>query len=195
MNVENAKNQIVNVAKTLWQRNLNGGYGGNMSIRLRENLIITPTGKPKHLTTPDELAIINIKTGKFLSGKPSSEYKMHLQIYRALPEVKAILHAHPPFLMGYSLAQISPPTDSFPETSMLVGKVPVVPPYPSGSWKLANAVAYALKQYGARMVILANHGVTITSEKDLWDAYFVLEAVEHVAIAGIVDKLLRGGVK
>ena len=193
MDIEELKTQIITVAKTLWGKNLNGGYGGNLSVRAEGNvMIITPTGKPKHLVAADELATIDIKTGEFLSGQPSSEYKMHLEIYRLLPEVNAILHAHPPFLMGYSLAQVKPPTQKFPETSMLVGEVPIVPPYPSGSWKLAKAVAETIGKHNARMVILANHGVTVTSRKDLWDAYFVLEAVEHVAIAGAIEKLLRG---
>ncbi len=192
--MESAIKEIIDVANRLYKKNLNGGYGGNLSIRIDDReLLITRSGIPKVNLQEDDIAIIDID-GHFLKGKPSSEYKMHLYTYQRCPNIKAILHAHPPCLMGMALAGISPPTEKFPETNMLVGHIPLSAYFPSGSDALAVDVAEKFKN-GAMAVLMENHGITVVSEESLWDAYYKLEAIEHVCMANMVAKTLKGAIE
>ncbi len=191
---ESSIKEIIDVANRLYEKNLNGGYGGNLSIRINDKkILITRSGIPKVNLRENDIAILDID-GNFLRGKPSSEYKMHLYTYQQCYNIKAILHAHPPCLMGMALAGISPPTEKFPETNMLIGHIPVSPFFPSGSDDLAIAVAENFKS-GAVAVLMENHGITVVSEHSLWDAYYKLEAIEHVCMANMVAKTLKGAIE
>jgi len=182
------KQEIIDVANRLYEKNLNGGYGGNLSIRSGDIIYITRSGIPKVNLTEKDIAIIKID-GTIVEGNPSSEYKMHLYTYQLVPSIKAILHAHPPYIMGFSINSTNIPTHLFPETAMLVGEIPIVPFFPSGSNELAQNVA-GYFQKGAMAVLMEKHGITVTSRKNLWDAYYILEAIEHVAMAYAISKIL-----
>ena len=182
------KQEIIDVANRLYEKNLNGGYGGNLSIRTGDLIYITRSSIPKVNLTENDISIIKID-GTILEGNPSSEYKMHLYTYQLTPSIKAILHAHPPYIIGFSINSTNIPTNIFPETAMLVGEIPIAPFFPSGSNELAENVARYFQQ-GAIAVLMEKHGITVVSKKNLWDAYYLLEAIEHVAIAYTISKIL-----
>ena len=85
--MDDVKREIIDVANRLYEKNLNGGYGGNLSIRIDNLIYITRGGIPKVNLTPNDIAIIDIE-GNFIEGKPSSEYKMHLYTYQKMHKSK-----------------------------------------------------------------------------------------------------------
>ncbi len=183
------KQEIIDVANRLYEKNLNGGYGGNLSIKVENIIYITRGGIPKVNLTPEDIAIIDIE-GNFIEGKPSSEYKMHLYTYQKNAQIKAIVHAHPPYTMGFSIGPTDIPTELFPETSMLIGKVHISPFFPSGSNELAEDIADRFAN-GAIAVLMEKHGISVVSTTSLWDAYYKLEAIEHVAMAYTTHTILK----
>ncbi len=187
------KEEIIAVANRLYEKNLNGGYGGNLSIREGKIIYITRGGIPKVNLSEKDIALLDIE-GNILEGKPSSEYKMHLYIYQQAPHVKAIVHAHPPYTMGFSIGPTQIPTNIFPETSLLIGEINIAKFFPSGSIELAQEVSQHFKN-GAVAVLMEKHGITIASQTNLWDAYYKLEAIEHVAIAAITHKIIKEAIK
>ncbi|UZN22770.1 fuculose phosphate aldolase [bacterium 3DAC] len=189
MRMDDIKQEIIDVAGRLYEKNLNGGYGGNLSIRVNDLIYITRGGIPKVNLSPKDIAIIDIN-GNFIEGKPSSEYKMHLYTYQKNADLKAMVHAHPPYAMGFSIGPTNIPTHLFPETSMLIGKIAISPFFPSGTNELAEDISNRIAE-GAIAVLMEKHGISVVSTTSLWDAYYKLEAIEHVAMAWVTHKILK----
>jgi L-fuculose-phosphate aldolase len=100
---EQARADIVEVGRRLWERGYVASNDGNISVRLDENrLITTPKSVSKGFMTPDMMVITDLE-GKKISGErdPSSELKMHLEVYRNRPDARAVVHAHPPTATGF----------------------------------------------------------------------------------------------
>jgi len=95
-----ARKQLAEVMKLLYSRGLINIRGGNASIKISEtSFLITPSGLPKHNLKPEDMVIVYFDgkwTGKH---RPSIEYRMHAEIYRNNPEIKAIVHAHSPLTL------------------------------------------------------------------------------------------------
>ena len=103
---EQARADIVEVGRRLWERGYVASNDGNISVRLDEHrLITTPKSVSKGFMTPDMMVITDLD-GKKISGErdPSSEIKMHLQVYRDRPDARAVVHAHPPTATGFAIA-------------------------------------------------------------------------------------------
>ena len=105
---EQARADIVEVGRRLWERGYVASNDGNISVRLDEHrLITTPKSVSKGFMTPDMMVITDLD-GKKISGErdPSSELKMHLEVYRNRPDARAVVHAHPPTATGFAVAGI-----------------------------------------------------------------------------------------
>ncbi|MFA6540266.1 MAG: class II aldolase/adducin family protein [Bacteroidota bacterium] len=153
---------------------------GNISARLPNgNILATPTSVNKGFVEIDDLVELDAK-GKQLSGKqrPSSEIDMHLFIYRHRHDVTAVVHCHPPYSTGFAVANIALDRFVFPEVIVGFGKIPLAQYATPSTKEVGESLAPFVKEYDA--VLLANHGV-VTYGSDLWDAYFKMEKVEHVA--------------
>jgi len=186
------KETIVQIGKRLYGRHLNGGYGGNISIRDDEAIYITPSGMPKDILEYSDVLVMDFK-GNLLEGhgKPSSEMLFHIFIYKGRKDVKAIVHSHPPIATGFAIANRPLVKPVHEETTIILGKVPVLPYEVTSSKELAKNVSNAFKKYNA--VLLANHGaVTVgdTAEK----AFRRMEELENICISIIIANAL-GGVK
>ena len=154
---------------------------GNLSVRLGNGLIaMTPSGVPKARVRLEDLAHLTLE-GEILSGRPSSERAMHLAIYRAVPEAKAVVHAHPPTAIAWSLArpELSElPADGLPEVILAAGRIPIVPMAMPGTEAMgANLLPYLPAH---RLLILARHGGLCWGEH-LDEAVGGLERLEQVA--------------
>ena len=157
-----------------------GGYvvgaDGNLSVRVGDRVLMTPTRIAYDRLTPDRIVELRLDG----SGDParSSEWAVHCAIYAARPDVRAIVHAHPIHacvlaVRGEALEEILDEVGP-----VLGGRVPVAAHAPSGSAELGARVVAAL---GARhAVILANHG-TVTVGTDLQEAFYRLEVLERAA--------------
>ncbi|PIQ51773.1 MAG: aldolase, partial [Comamonadaceae bacterium CG12_big_fil_rev_8_21_14_0_65_59_15] len=134
---------ILELSRHLHQRHLLAAADGNLSYRFSDQeIVITPSGKNKSRLKPEDLAWMNLK-GEILAGQPSSERLMHLEIYRKVPEARAIVHAHPPTAIAWSLARPDLrelPTEALPEVILAAGKIPVVPYARPGTLEMGTRI-------------------------------------------------------
>lgn len=173
------RKQIVKVCKRLYRRNMLAAADGNVSFRLRDNRIfITPSGINKAFMKPDDMSIIDIDE-QILEGNPSSERKMHLQIYRTCPMAKCVVHAHPPTAIAWSIAQpqlSELPSNSLSEVILAVGAIPFVPYARPGTEEMGEKLMPFLPQH--RAMILSRHGA-LTWGEDIDEAANGMERIEH----------------
>lgn len=176
------ENQIIAICQKLNRKNFLAAADGNISFRVSENeILITPTGVNKADLQPGQLARITLND-EILKGRPSSERKMHLEVYRRCPEAKAVVHAHPPTAIAWSIArpQLKElPSDCMSELILAVGSIPIVPYARPGTSQMGEVLVPFLSQ--SRVLILARHGALSWGE-DLDEAYNGMERLEHTAL-------------
>ncbi|HZF67183.1 MAG TPA: class II aldolase/adducin family protein [Gemmatirosa sp.] len=171
---------VVRVCRRLWWRGLVAGPDGNVSVRLDDDrLLVTPSGGAKVDVRAHALLVLSLD-GALLAGegRPSSELAMHLAIYSARPDVRAVVHAHPPVATAFSVAGESLPDDVLPELICQVGAVALVPYFTPGTPEAHGALAPYLAGHDA--FLLANHGAT-TIGGSLDEAHRRMESLEHAA--------------
>ncbi len=171
--------QMCEVGRRAYQRELVDGTGGNFSCRLDDQRVLcTPTLSCKGRLTPSDLCVVDLE-GRPLAGtrRPSSEVRMHLEVYAASPAVRAVIHCHPPFATAFAVLGETIPTGVLPEGDVLLGPVPLIPYQTPGT----REMGLALRPYVADHVaaILQNHG-TVTWGLDLETAYVLTETLEAV---------------
>lgn len=185
--------KILQVCKRLHDRNLLAAADGNVSVRLSDDeILITPTGVTKAFMESSEMAVINLR-GEVLKGEPSGERLMHLTIYRSCPQARAVVHAHPPTAIAWSLAfpELQElPCESLPEVILAAGRIPFVPYARPGTQAMGDQLSNFLPQ--CRAMILSRHGAVCWGE-DLDEAYRGMERIEHVAQILARARELRAG--
>ena len=192
--VKKIREEICDVCTKLWQRGIVAANDGNVSVLLPDGSIIcTPSGISKAAITPEMLLHVeqDLTVLSALEGmKPSSELKMHIRCYQERPDVKAVVHAHPP--IATSFASIGKGLDDYKvmETIVQLGAVPVAPYAKPSSDEVPDSIAPFLKDHDA--VLLANHGA-LTVGDSLKTAYFRMETLEMFAKTSLYMKLLGGG--
>jgi len=172
---------LLDAAKRLHARGLLAAGDGNLSVRLEDGRIaMTPRGVPKAEVRLEDLAFLALD-GTVLSGNPSSERAMHLAVFRAVPEAKAVVHAHPPTAIAWTLARPELPelpSDSLPEVILATGRIPVVPMATPGTEAMGTALLPFLPVH--RLMILARHGGLAWGES-MHEAAGGMERLEQVA--------------
>jgi L-fuculose-phosphate aldolase len=180
---------IVDAGRRLATAGLVAGPDGNLSVRLAEDrVLVTPAGAAKGTLEAGDLVVVDMD-GRVVDGdaRPSSELAVHLAIYRARPDARAVVHAHPPTATGFALAGEDFMAPLLPEIILQTGGVPRVPYHTPGSPELAIAVASAVGTHDA--ALLANHGaVTLGATLEL--ALQRMESLEHAARIILTARLL-----
>jgi len=174
------RDEIVRIARRLWERGLIAGPDGNVSCRLDEQrLLITPSGTSKVDLRPAEIVVVDLD-GTVVKGdlRPSSEMRMHLRIYRRRRDVMAVVHAHPPCATAFGVAGEDLTAPVLPEVILQMGRVPLVPYQTPGTEAVADALEPFLPAHDA--FLLANHGAT-TLGPSLGVAHQRMESLEHAA--------------
>jgi len=188
------REDLVEVARLCYQRRYICGTEGNFSIRLGENLILTtPASSCKGRLKPDELVLTDA-TGKPVDPngrRPSTELAMHLTAYNKRPDINAIVHAHPTVAVGFTVAGQSLAKCVLPEVVCTLGSIPVAPYATPSTDEVSQSIADLVTTYDA--LVLDHHGA-LALGKDIWDAYYKLETLEHHAETMFVAHML-GGVK
>jgi L-fuculose-phosphate aldolase len=161
----------------LWQREYVDGNGGNIAIRVGEDIAIcTPTLVSKGFMKPEDMCLVDF-AGTQLCGvkNRTSEILMHLQIMERQPRAVATVHCHPPYSTGFAVAGVEPPTCMIPEYEVFasVGLAPYRTP---GTPEMGKLVADLVDQHN--VVLMANHGVVSWSHNNVEDAYFKMEILE-----------------
>jgi L-fuculose-phosphate aldolase len=123
------------------------------------------------------------------SAQPSTELKMHLIAYRMRPDVKAVVHAHPTAAVGFSVAGLPLTQCVLPEVVCTLGNIPVAPYATPSTDEIPASLSPYLHDHDA--IVLDHHGA-LTLGKDIWDAYYKLETVEHFAQTMLVAHILGG---
>ncbi|MEN3035569.1 MAG: class II aldolase/adducin family protein [Candidatus Methanosuratincola sp.] len=183
--------RLVWCMRTLHARGLITGSGGNASVRLKggDEMLITPSGVYKAELEESDLVRMSLD-GKALEGrwKPSSEWRMHAEIYRKRVDVNAVIHAHSPYTTGLAIAgrQIGPIT---PEVALVLPEVEVLEYVCPGTEDLGRLVGSRIT--GKRALILQNHGV-VSAGRDLLEAMTAIEVLEEGAITTFVASLMGG---
>jgi L-fuculose-phosphate aldolase len=156
---EAVKAEIVAVGQKLWHRQYVDGNGGNISFRIGENAVIcTPTLVSKADLKPEDLCLVDLEGNQLAGARArTSEILMHLEIYKAVPEAKAVVHCHPPHATAYAITGRVPPTCVIPEYEVFVGNVALTRYETPGTQEFADAVLPHVRKHNT--VLLANHGI------------------------------------
>ncbi|MBP5307975.1 MAG: class II aldolase/adducin family protein [Clostridia bacterium] len=181
--------QIVLTINRIYRKQMTTTSGGNLSIIDSDgNIWITPSGIDKGALTPADICMVKpdgTVVGKY---KPSVELPFHKLVYKTRPEVRAVVHAHSPSLVSYSLIRKIPDTRIIPTARLVCGDVGIAKYEVPGSMELGEAIAAEFKK-GADVVVMENHGV-VTCGQDLFDAFEKFETLERCAKLDITSKLL-----
>jgi L-fuculose-phosphate aldolase len=185
-----ARKDLVTFGQRLYEKGFVASTDGNLSARLPGGgFLTTPTGLPKGELSEDLIASLDGE-GRAMSGKPSSEWPMHMAVYRARPDIGAVVHAHPPFATALACAGRGIDRPVLSEVVISLGTVPLAPFELPSTEDLAEGVAGALGEHAA--VLLANHGA-VTVGPDVRTAYYRMETLEQAARITLYADLLGGG--
>ena len=180
---ENAeRDSICRLAKSLFDRGLTIGSSGNISVRLDDGWLMTPTGSSMGNLDPNEISKLDL-SGNLISGNnPTKESFLHIAMYDERPDSRAVVHLHSTHSVAVScLADIDKENVLPPITAyyvMKIGTLPLVPYFPPGDINLAKAVKEMASDHHA--VLLANHGPVVAG-KTLEDAVYAIEELEETA--------------
>lgn len=171
------KEQICDIGRRLWQRAYVDGNGGNIAIRVGEDVALcTPTLVSKGFMKPEDMCLVDFE-GNQLAGvkRRTSEILMHLQMMKRQPRAVATVHCHPPYSTGFAIAGIEPPTCMIPEYEVFAS-VAVAPYRTPGTPEMGQLVADLVDKHNT--ILMANHGVVSWSHNNVEDAYFKMEILE-----------------
>jgi L-fuculose-phosphate aldolase len=163
-----------------YERRLTFGAGGNLSLRLDQSTaLITPSGAIKGLLSPEQMIKVDINTGKAEKGKPSMETPFHTGLYRARPDIGAVIHLHPPSCTALAvLGRMLRPAIT-PEGVLVLGNyVPTIDYATPGTDELAENIVTQLGAVNA--CLMASHGALAVG-KDIMDAFGRMETLEYIA--------------
>ena len=183
------RREIVLFGGALHQRGYVAAMDGNLSVRLDDrHILATPTAMCKGMMKPSDLVIVDMD-GRQISGRKSvsSEIAMHLLIYKLRPDVRGVVHAHPPTATGFAAAGLALNQPLVCEVVIGLGSIPLAKYGTPGTPELTSGLEPLIPQYDA--ILMSNHGV-VAYGVDLHSAYMKMETVEHFAQISLVTHLL-----
>lgn len=175
-------------------KGLTTGGGGNASLRLAQGFLITPSGKFKGRLRGEDMLMIN-EAGEVLLGKgiPSSEWRMHIMVYKTREDVNSVLHCHHPLLTAFTFnlkEHSSKDLKDFmtEEALILLKEIKIVPWRPFGTQELAYLVSKSLMESNA--VLIEKHGAVVVAE-DHWKALAAMESLVETIEIFLFTKILK----
>jgi L-fuculose-phosphate aldolase len=176
------REEMCSIGRLIYERGLVAATDGNLSVRLDdERVLCTPSGLCKGALEPSDLVVVDFELNLLEGDRPaSSELLMHLGAYEARPDVRAVVHAHPPTAVAFSIAGRSDALAGayLPEVVYTLGAIPTARYATPGTEDVPASLEPYLERCDA--VILERHG-SITVGTTLWEAYLKLDKVEHAA--------------
>ena len=180
------RHDIVFVGRALHQKGFVGATDGNISVRLGDDrVLVTPSGISKGSLKPEFLLVADLEGRVIFSAsdgerslRPSSEFPLHLQAYRQRPDIRAVVHAHPPIAIACSIAGISLETPVMPEVVVTLGGIPTTPYATPGTSEGAEVIRDYI---GSRDAMVLDHHGVVTIGETAMSAYLKMEKVEHAA--------------
>src|SRR6184192_1082399 len=175
--IHDLKLQICEIGRRLWQRAYVDGNGGNIAVRVGEDIAIcTPTLVSKGFMKPEDMCLVDFEGNQPCGAKRrTSEILMHLQIMQRQPRAVATVHCHPPYSTGFAVAGVEPPTCMIPEYEVF-SSVAIAPYRTPGTPEMGKLVSDLVDKHN--VILMANHGVVSWSHNNIEDAYFKMEILE-----------------
>ncbi len=190
-NLEKLKQDICDIGKRVYAKGFAAANEGNISIRVDDNTVLcTPTRHCKGFMTPDDICTVDM-TGKQLAGKlkRTSEVLLHIEIYNQRPDIKSVVHCHPPHATAFGVAREPIPNCVLPEPDIFLGEVPIAPYETPGNQNFAETILPFVDR--TNIIILANHG-TVSYESDIETAYWLTEILDAYCKILILARQLGG---
>ena len=177
---------LCQVGRLMYRQGYVDGAAGNISVRLADDrFLMSPSGLATGFLKAEQLIVVNSAgervgqpTEANANLRPTSESAMHLECYRQRDDVNAVVHAHPPTAVALTLVGFDFRQCIIPEMVVLLGMVPTAPYSTPSSQENSDAITNLIREHDA--IMLSNHG-SLTVAKSLWDAYLMLESLEHGA--------------
>ena len=175
------RDELIQFAHLTYERHLLVALDGNLSVRLTDQLVLcTQAGCHKGLLRDEHLVLIDMNGRKVRGrGEPTSEMALHLACYRQRPDIEAVVHAHPPTCVAFTVAGVSMARCVLPEVVLSLGTVPTLGYETTGTHALADAVGRAMRGHDA--VMMDRHGAVCVGDS-LESAFCKLETMEHMAL-------------
>ncbi len=192
--IERLKALMCEIGWRLWQREYTDGNGGNLTIRVGDNLALcTPTLMSKGFMTPADLCLVDLD-GRPLAGerRPTSEVLTHFGIMKRQPLARACVHAHPPHATAFAIADVELPRRLIPEAEVFLGRIGVAKYRTPGTAAIADEVGQVGRSHQA--VLMINHGV-ICWGGHLEEAYWKMENVDAYCRMVAIARSLGGGLR
>lgn len=181
--------QIASIMRRVYDRGLTTATGGNISIKDEHGDIwITPKGYDKGSLTAEDIVCVHADGSFTGKHEPSSEIFFHRASYRARPDFRAVVHAHPVYCIAFSLTRTLPRVDLLPDTLALCRNMRLSKYAMMGSPELGENMFDAFSK-GADVVFLENHGVCVGGE-NLLKAYQLFETIEYAAKLDLLTRKL-----
>jgi len=171
---------IAEIGKLCYQKGFIVGADGNISARMADGtILITPAGAMKGFLEPENMAHVDM-SGKVVDNGPraSTETGIHLVSYKERPDIKAVLHCHPPHAVALTLAGIDMQIPVIPEIIVTIGGIPTAPFATPGTEELPESIRNIVRC--SDTVVMQNHG-SVTLGSNLLDAFKKLDMLEHTA--------------
>jgi len=177
MNAHKIKQDICEIGRRIYNKGFAAANDGNISYRVGENEVLcTPTLHCKGFLKPDDICTIDMK-GHQTAGrkKPSSEALLHLEIMKKRPDVKSVVHCHPPHATAFAIAHEPIPQCVLPEVEIFLGDVPITRYETPGGQAFADTILPYVEK--TNIIILANHG-TVSYGETVEKAYWQTEILD-----------------
>lgn len=187
------RSQICDVGRNLFNKDFIAANDGNISARLSENEILTtPRAVSKGYLEPHMIVKVNLQ-GEVLEAaegyRPSTETKMHLRIYNELPEMKGVVHAHPPYATAFAIKGEALDKMMMPESVIMIGDIPLAEYGTPSTEEIPDSLMPFLGKKTA--VLLENHGA-LTWGTDVMEAYLNMERLEYTAKITFITRMIDG---
>jgi L-fuculose-phosphate aldolase len=189
LEAEALKAEIIATGRKLWERQYVDGNGGNISCRLGDKYVLcTPTMMSKRDMEPADICLSDLE-GNILAGQRlrTSELFLHLEIYRANPRARAVVHCHPPYATAYSLTGDTPPVGLISEYEIFIGPTALTHYETAGTKAFAESVLPFVQDHNT--ILLANHGVVCWSDT-VTHAEWLVEILESYCKICVVARQL-----
>lgn len=171
------KQQICEIGQRAWTRGFVSASDGNISARLGDDRVLcTPTMTCKGFMNVDCLCIVDLD-GNLTEGttQPTSEIKLHLNIYRQRPDIRSVFHSHPPHATAFAITGQPIPRNVLAEPEIFLGNVPIAPYATPGSEAFAHSIDPFIQS--ANAILLANHGV-VTCHHSVETTFWLTEMLD-----------------
>jgi L-fuculose-phosphate aldolase len=185
------RDDVVEIGRRMSEKGWIAASDGNITIRAGEDRILaTPRSVCKGTLSVDDVIVCNLE-GEKLEGErqPTTEMEMHLTIYRMRPDIRAVVHAHPPTATGFAVAGRPLNLGLLPEVILSLGSVPLAEYGLPGTPALVEGMKPYIPKFDA--MLLANHGAVAYAD-DVYKAFFRMDTVEHFARITLAAELAGG---